>query len=305
MIGYLAGLGLAAYAAYHWEDMCGATKEHLNNMFGTTEDNEAEAQDNGQRTAYENNRRFVPPAAASRDARKPYGNFTRSRNIPAPEEKDHNLRVFEVPGPEGEVYTIDTADESSPFYGPVWTRVFDAYETGEFLRGRASLRVSSKDEGRFSGYAVSIGGLNAFLPKSKSSFFYEPERDATNKCLALKVETIHTNGDYKGNIIVSAKEPWEKTLGQFRDIPPGKEMYALAEDYENGELIFPGFFKPGEFGESAQWQTISVPLDQALRIGGRYGISDVNFLTGLYWRLRIAGSIDGEQWIAEPIEVLV
>ncbi|GHS92359.1 hypothetical protein AGMMS50276_00050 [Synergistales bacterium] len=281
MNGYLVGLVAAATAV-----------SYLVRKRGKTKDKKTPAQHYTSQKPYRPRPTFVP---------RPYSNPIRFRDGFAPAEKDRNLRTFNVLNPEGEVYTVNTADESSGFYGPVWTRVLSAYESGEYLRGRASVRRTSKDEGRFSGYSVSIDGLEAFLPKSKASFFFDPKRDATNKCLALKVEMIQTNGDKKGNIVVSAKEPWEQTLDEFSGMTYGKEMHALAEDYEHNELLFPGFFKAGV---NAQWLIVSVPIDRALQMAGKYGVTEPNFLTGLYWKLRLTG-FDGDKWNAEPLDVLI
>jgi hypothetical protein len=255
------------------------------------------------------NQRGKEPRTTWNEARKPYSNPMYSRCRIAPTEKDPNLRRFNVVNPEGEVHTVDTSDTSSPFHGPVWTRILSAYESGEYLRGRALFRSISRQDGRFSGYNVSIDGVPAFLPRKEAALFRGEERDATNKCLALKVEKIHTNGDRAGNVFVSAKEPWEKTFKEFNHMSAGKEIYALATDYEHRELLFPGSYDHDENSKVVRWQMVSVPLDKALRIGSRQGIKDENFLTGLYWKLRIVGhditSREGDKWIAEPLEVLV
>jgi hypothetical protein len=211
-----------------------------------------------------------------------------------PPEKDFALRVFQIVNPEGEIHTIDTADVSSPFYGPVWTRIFDAYLKGAFLRGRAFTRRISC-ENRFSGYSVSIDGIEAFLPQSKSHFFYDTERDATNKCIALKVEMVYPNGAHLGRVIVDAKAPWKQAVEEFRKMAPGKAMYALAVDHEEGMLIFPG----------PRSQNIFVSADEALKLAEKSGAAAVpDFLTGLYWRLELRSLTNGK-WLARPLEILL
>jgi hypothetical protein len=222
----------------------------------------------------------------------PDGMSRSKSSLAAPSEKDGSLRAFRILNPEGEVHTIDTSDPSSRFYGPVWTRILDAYQKGDFLRGRAFLRRISH-ENRFSGYSVSIDGVGAFLPQSRSQFFYDVEKDATNKCLALKVEMVYPNGAKQGNIIVEAKSPWKQIVGEFKNMFVGKTMYALAADYEDGALIFPG----------NQRQSVSIPLDEALALGRRSGIAAPDFLTGLYWKLELRSCRNGV-WYAKPLEVM-
>jgi hypothetical protein len=196
--------------------------------------------------------------------------------------------------PEGEIHAVDTSDVSSPFYGPVWTRIFEAYTRGDFLRGRAFLRCISRED-RFSGYLVSIDGVEAFLPQSKSQFFYDAEKDATNKCLALKVEMVYPNGTKRGSVIVNAKAPWKQTIEEFKDMTVGKVMYALAVDHESKELIFPGLRE----------QKIAVSTEKAARLSSKAGlVSDPDFLTGFYWKLELRSFTNGK-WLAEPLEVLV
>ena len=83
------------------------------------------------------------PVASSR----PFGMSFSSRivrEMKAPEEKDYRLRPFHVLNPEGELFIVDTGAEG-PFYGPVWTRVLDAYEKGELLRARVAFRKTSAE----------------------------------------------------------------------------------------------------------------------------------------------------------------
>jgi hypothetical protein len=230
---------------------------------------------------------------------KPRKNSISSRyvvnsSLSAPPEKDFSLRSFQIHNPEGEIHTINTSDRSSHFYGPVWTRIFDAYTKGEFLRGRVFLRCISRDD-KFSGYMVNVDGVKTFLPQSKAHIFQDPEKDATNKCIALKVDAIYTNGVRTGSVIMDAQTPWKQTLNEFKKLEPGKILYALASDHEHGKLIFPGKHD----------KIIQVSIDDALEFGKRSGIaSNPDFLTGLYWKLKLRRPIDNG-WIAGPIELMV
>lgn len=214
--------------------------------------------------------------------------------ITAPEERDNHLREFSVVNPEGEVHCINTADKSSLFYGPVWTRILDAYTKGEFVRGRASMRRMSGIEDRFSGYSVNIGGVEAFLPASKAALFHDPERDATRKCIALKVDTIYPNGLKAGNIIVNAFSPLKHILQQKNNTKQGSTLYALALDYDDEHLLFP-LYQP---------KMICVPLQETMDIARQCGIDpDPDFLTGLYWQIQIT-SPRAEIQTAKALSVL-
>jgi hypothetical protein len=154
------------------------------------------------------------------------------------------------------------------------------------------MRCVSRED-RFSGYMINLDGLKAFLPQSKAHIFYDPEKDATNKCLAFKVDAVHTNGARQGDIIVDSKPPWKQTLDEFKKLEPGKVLYALASDHEYGELVFPG----------RQGQKIIVPIDEAVRLGERAGVaSEPDFLTGLYWKLKLRFPT-GNNWTAGPVEL--
>jgi hypothetical protein len=204
--------------------------------------------------------------------------------------------------PEGEVHTVNTADSSSPLRGPVWTRILDCYTKGEFLRGRAFARCISQED-RFSGYMVNIDGETAFLPRSNAGYFYDAEKDVTDKCLALKVDMVYPNGPRQGNIILDAKAPWRHTLREFKNLFAGKVADALALDHEHGYLVFPGLYE--DRPDRRVYRSILVSLDKALQLGKASGIAaDPGFLTGLYWKLRIQKPQD-EHWLAEPLEVLV
>ncbi len=211
----------------------------------------------------------------------------------APEEKDLKLRTFSVVNPEGEVFPVNTAETSSPFYGPVWTRILDVYTKGDFVRGRVSSRMTSKD-GRFSGYSVSVDGVPAFLPASKSGVFRNEENDATSRCIALKIQDVFTNGDRSGTIIVDAKEPYKVIEKELRKVHVGATFHALAMDVDANYLVFPS---PG-------YKEICVPLSEARSVMQQAGCySDDYFMTGLYWELVIMQKVNSS-YMAIPTRVL-
>jgi hypothetical protein len=220
----------------------------------------------------------------------------------APTEKDSNLRSFQILNPEGEVHTVNTADPSSLFHGPVWTRILDCYTKEEFLRGRAFTRCISQED-RFSGYMVDIDGIEAFLPKRNAGYFYDAEKDVTGKCLALKVDMVYPNGPMQGKIILNAKSPWQHTRSEFKNLFSGKVVDVLALDHEHGYLVFPGLYEYRP--DRRVYRNILVLLDETLQLGRASGIAaDPGYLTGLYWKLRIQNP-RGEHWLAEPLEVLI
>ena len=243
------------------------------------------------------------PVASSR----PFGMSFSSRivrEMKAPEEKDYRLRPFHVLNPEGELFIVDTGAEG-PFYGPVWTRVLDAYEKGELLRARVAFRRTSR-QNEFSGYVLSLDGLSVFLPRSKSFYFYDEKKDAAKRCIAVRIESVYPNGSRAGTVIVDAKPAWDLVRKGLYRLAPGIEVHALAMDIDQGgyseggcagegHLVFPA---PGH-------RRILVPLPEARRLARQTGQSvPDDFLTGLYWRLRLIAG-DEKAWLAEPLEVLI
>lgn len=215
------------------------------------------------------------------------------RAMEAPEEKDGHLRCFSVVNPEGEIFSVDTRVPGL-FHGPVWTRILDAYEKGEFLRARAVFRQTSRTNG-FSGYTLSVDGVPVFLPRSRSFYFYDGEKDATKRCLAVKIETIHTNGPRMGTVIADAWAAWAVVRGGLYALRSGREVHALAMDIEEGQLIFP----------APNHRRILVPIAAAREVALGAGLKGSDdFLTGIYWRLRLLSG-DEDVWQAEPLEILI
>ena len=205
--------------------------------------------------------------------------------------------VFTVTNPEGELYSVDTSDKNSPFYGPVWRRILKAYTNGECFRGRAVKRSCGKADGAFHGYFIDISGVQAFLPVSKAAWFYSSEHDACGKSLALMIADIHPNGPKAGSIVVDAYKPLKHVLtSQNRKaFNPGAEPWLLAMDYDADSLIFP------HFGS----KTIRVPLNETVSLAKHKGIkADKGNLTGRFWQLRIENWESGGVCRAHPVDIM-
>ena len=203
--------------------------------------------------------------------------------------------IFTVETSEGEVCRLDTSDRSSPFYGPAWTKILTASENNDFLRGRVMTRCVSRDN-RFSGYTVNIDGIEAFLPASKASWFYDPEHDASGKYIALSVENIYTSGAKAGKLVVNAYRPVRFLFSRQnrRNYQPGGTAYAIARDYDRSHLIFP----------YQKEQYIFVPMYEAANLAANMGLgNNPDMYTGLCWNLRITGRKDN-QCMALPIDIL-
>ena len=203
--------------------------------------------------------------------------------------------LFTVETSEGEVCELDTADRSSPFYGESWTKILDAYEKKDFLRGRVIVRSTSRDN-RFSGYVVKIEGVEAFLPASKSAWFYNPERDASGKFIAVSIENIYTSGSKVGKLVVNAYEPLRFLMRKQsrKSYITGAFPYAIAMDYDNNNLIFPHF----------KDQVIYVPLDHAAAIAQNRGLGyNPDNFTGWCWQLQII-NWQKNLCFAKPLDVL-
>ena len=253
---------------------------------GTSQSGRQSGGTNGMRSSQGSRNTFVHPSA----------------KMFSPAERDLRLRQFHVENPEGELCLVDTSNRNGGFYGPVWTKILSAYESGEYLRCRADMRRRSCTEDRFSGYTVKIDSVCAFLPASRASWFKDPRHDASRKCLAVKVEAVYPTGRKKGTVVVSAQQP---LLDVFRTQPnvipyPGNSVWALAMDHDGKTLIFPA-------GGNT---TIRVPMFLAQEVAARVSRQSLNpdMLTGLYWRIRFVGKMHSEgadMYAAEPLELLV
>ena len=203
--------------------------------------------------------------------------------------------IFTVETSEGEVCSIDTSDRSSPFYGTAWTKILTASENNDFVRGRATSRCVSRDN-RFSGYTVNIDGIEAFLPASKASWFYDPEHDASGKYIALSVENVYTSGTKAGKLVVNAYRPirFLNSRQGRKNYQPGGTAYAIAMDYDRSFLIFP----------YQKEQYIYVPLHEAVNFAMSLGLgNNPDMFTGLCWHLSIRSRKDN-QCLASPIDIL-
>ncbi len=204
--------------------------------------------------------------------------------------------IFTVETSEGEVCQIDTSDSSSVFYGSSWEKILTASENGDFIRGRAMTRCVSRDN-RFSGYTVNVEGIEAFLPASKASWFYDPEHDASGKYIALSVENVYTSGTKAGKLVVNAYKPVRFLFSRQgrRNYQPGGTAYAIAMDYDRSYLIFP----------YAKEQYIYVPIYEAVNLAANMGLgNNPEIFTGLCWNLRIISRKDN-QCMASPVDILM
>lgn len=219
-------------------------------------------------------------------------NFFSTREHYIPLQTKH---LFTVETSEGEVCQLDTSDRSSPFYGIAWAKILTAYENKDFLRGRVMTRSVSRDN-RFSGYSVNLEGIEAFLPASKASWFYAPERDASGKYIAVSVESVYTNGAKAGKLIVNAYEPirFLNKKQNRKNYQSGGIAYAIAMDYDRLFLICPYI----------RDQLIYVPLNEAANIAQLKGLGNnpENF-TGWCWQLQIRDRKDN-QCLASPLDIL-
>lgn len=192
-------------------------------------------------------------------------------------ERDTALRRFMVRSTEGEVCSVDTSDRGSIFYGPAWTRILGAYESGEFIRGVVKCPMHSKANGQLSGYIVNISGVDSFMPISKSAWFRTPEHDPVGKCIAVKVTAVYPGGAKAGTVTVDAWEPW-KTVLKLK--PSGNTVLRLAMDHDGSDLIFPLY----------RMETVRAPLSSALNAARAAGLKcGVGLLTGHIWQLRTHG----------------
>lgn len=200
-------------------------------------------------------------------------------------EFDSNLRVFYIEGTEAHSHTIDTSDPNSPFYGPAWTSILGAYDEKGVIRGRL-LRKNYSNSGEFSGYDIDVAGIHAFLPRSRSGWFYNCPTDPAGKCVAISVEKIETLGRNAGSVNVNAVEPLKVAQREIdrRTLCAGNELEALAVDHDGRNLIFP---------LDRDGSAIRVPLNQALTVAQKAGCpNDPGLLTGHVWKIKIGSRHD-------------
>ena len=206
-------------------------------------------------------------------------------------------RTFSVINPEGEIYSINTADKNSLFYGRAWFKILEANEKGECFRGRAVKKSVGRNDNTLSGYFIDIEGVQAFLPVSKAAWFYNPEHDAVGKSIALMIEDIFTNGPKAGTLVVNAYKPLKHILtAQSREaFTTNAEPWMLAMDCDSESLIFP------HFGN----KVVRVPLHDAAALAKRKGIgSNSSNLTGRFWRVKIHKWAAGGVCTAQPVDVM-
>ena len=145
-----------------------------------------------------------------------------------PVEEDHALRTFTIMNPEGEIYRINTA-LPGPFYGPVWTKILDCYETRKTLRGRLS-RPLYNQAGRHTGFQIRIGQVRAFLPNP-----YSMRWGADQKSLNIRIAIENIDPDRR-KVTVNAKAAYE-IMFERKPLPvSGEEAEGLFWDYDQKYL---------------------------------------------------------------------
>ncbi len=186
--------------------------------------------------------------------------------------------VFEVLNSEGEIYSIDTGDPGCPFQGPAWRNVLSsASDHDYYIPVEASYRKRDREE-NFVGYTVNFGyGVEGFLPRSRSGYYYPEERDATSKRLLVRVIQFHPCGVKQGNVVVEAAQLHGKD-GVKMNVSQGSSLWGLSVDILMERHILLEL-PSGKFGIA--------PVEEALRLTGmRY----LEALTGRNYRV-IVGKI--------------
>lgn len=191
--------------------------------------------------------------------------------------KDRQKRsIYALPNKEGEIYTVDLSAPGCPFEGPIWERILGAaQDQDELLPAVATLRQRDST-GRFAGYAVSFGhGITAFMPRSRSGYYFDENRDATGKRLAVKVLSVEPAGPYTGNVIVESASLHRKGDGIFSPLRCGDRLWGLAVDLLEGARLL--LELPGRrFGVAR--------ATEAHALTGRY---HKEALTGRFYRLEV------------------
>jgi len=150
---------------------------------------------------------------------------------PFPLRTEAGLEQYTILNPEGEAYTIDTKDRSSVFYGKAWNVVLKAMTGEEFLRATV-LRRKNTSEGSFAGYDIQIEGIRAFLPRSRSGCFSNPERNMEGKSVIVKPFAVYPAGRKKGTLLVESQSPME----QLEHQDDGE--WAIGIDFDSEKFYF-------------------------------------------------------------------
>lgn len=147
--------------------------------------------------------------------------------------------VYEVINSEGEIYVVDTNDKSCNFRGPAWKNVLSsAADESLYIPAEAFYRKRSQG-GDFAGYEVHFGqDVKGFMPRSRSGYYYDENRDATGKRISVRVLQFYPQGPKAGNVVVEMAQLHGKNGIKVDKIGRGSALWGLAVDYrEEGYLI--------------------------------------------------------------------
>lgn len=140
---------------------------------------------------------------------------------------------YQILNSEGEIYTVDTSQSSSFFFGPEWDKILRAYTEGKYLRAKVCFRRRGSDN-YFAGYQLDIHGIPAFLPRSKCAYFWNEEVDGTGKNVIVKPFSLYPSGAKMGNLLVDAVAPIKEL-----DRQP-QENWMIGSYFDSEKFYFAG-----------------------------------------------------------------
>ncbi|SMG36942.1 S1 domain-containing protein [Dethiosulfovibrio salsuginis] len=168
-----------------------------------------------------------------------FNDFMNSFRRKDPSPRSTGEGVYEVINSEGEIYVVDTNDKGCKFRGPAWKNVLSsAADESLYIPAEAFYRKRSQG-GDFAGYEVHFGqDVKGFMPRSRSGYYYDENRDATGKRLSVRVLQFYPQGPKAGNVVVEMAQLHGKNGVKVEKINRGSSLWGLAVDYrEEGYLI--------------------------------------------------------------------